>query len=64
MGKFFKFKKLFKEDFMGFVRLHEFSGQSIAHAILDHLNSLGIDKDKAVAQAYDGAGSMSGALTF
>lgn len=49
-----------KEAFLGFVQLKKCDAQSIAHAILQYLEDIGLDMSKLVGQGYDGCATMSG----
>ena len=51
-----------KERFLGFKDLHKFDAASINLALLDLIKDTGLDLNRCVAQAYDGARLMSGDL--
>ena len=45
---------IFKEYFIGLVRLTEFDAQSLANEIIQYLSFLKIDVDKCIALCFDG----------
>jgi len=51
---------LINESFVGFVGVTDTTGRNLAEKLLQHIDRLGLDKRYIVAQAYDGAASMSG----
>ncbi|CAF4089460.1 unnamed protein product [Adineta steineri] len=53
-------QSLFKEYFVGFVRLVEFDAQSLTNEIVKFLSSINIDINSCVAMCFDGASVLSG----
>jgi hypothetical protein len=45
---------LFKEYFLGFIRLVEFDAQSLTNEIVKFLSSLNIDMNYCIAMCFDG----------
>lgn len=48
------------ESFISFIQMENQTGAAISQAIHDQLALLGVDLNKVVGQAYDGAAAMSG----
>ncbi|CAF5208643.1 unnamed protein product, partial [Rotaria magnacalcarata] len=51
---------LFKEYFLGFVKLDEFDAQTLTDEIVKFLSSLNIDLNYCIAMCFDGASVLSG----
>ncbi|KAF4652023.1 hypothetical protein FOL47_011299 [Perkinsus chesapeaki] len=49
-----------EESFLGFVGLEDLDSEGIAGAMLQRLDTVGIDPSKCTSQGYDGASVMSG----
>lgn len=45
---------LFKEYFLGFIKLNEFDARSLTNEIVTFLTSLGIELKQCVAMCFDG----------
>lgn len=51
-----------REDFLGFIPVHDLSGEALAETILKGLRHWGIDVQYVRGQGYDGASNMSGKM--
>lgn len=51
-----------KEDFLGFFRLEQTTGEYISNSIITLLRQLGLDCKNMVGQGYDGASAMKGSF--
>ncbi|CAF4122768.1 unnamed protein product, partial [Rotaria magnacalcarata] len=51
---------LFKEYFLGFIKLNEFDAQTLTDEIVKFLSSLNIDLNYCIAMCFDGASVLSG----
>ncbi|CAG9771510.1 unnamed protein product [Ceutorhynchus assimilis] len=52
-------KALIREDFVGFVHIHDFTASALALTTMESLKSFGLDLENLVGQGYDEAAVMS-----
>uniref|UniRef100_G1KXM5 DUF4371 domain-containing protein n=1 Tax=Anolis carolinensis TaxID=28377 RepID=G1KXM5_ANOCA len=52
-----------REDFIGFVKIHDMTGEGLADIILKTLEKIGLNLQYLCGQSYDGAANMSGHIS-
>ena len=52
-----------REDFLGFIPIHDQSAENLTKVILQRCEELGLDMSKCVGQGYDGAANMAGHIS-
>lgn len=53
-------KMMVREEFLGFVELTDMDAKSVASAINNFVEKVGLDPEKCVGQGYDGCSTMAG----
>ncbi|KAK5648108.1 hypothetical protein RI129_003000 [Pyrocoelia pectoralis] len=54
---------IIREDFVGFLPIHDQSAENLTKIILKRCSELGLDMTKCVGQGYDGAATMAGHIS-
>lgn len=49
-----------RDEFLGFVELTDMDAKSVASAINNFVEKVGLDPEKCVGQGYDGCSTMAG----